>query len=51
MILILINWYDILEKDQDKFECSYCGETLPIPLPLKVSEYLNDISTGKSKVF
>ncbi|CAG8759093.1 8412_t:CDS:2, partial [Racocetra fulgida] len=25
----------------------YCGETLPNPLPLKVSEYLDDIATNK----
>ncbi|PKB98357.1 hypothetical protein RhiirA5_431498 [Rhizophagus irregularis] len=37
----------INENDQDKnIECPYCGETLPNLLPSKVSEYLNDISTG-----
>ncbi|CAG8679532.1 30193_t:CDS:2, partial [Gigaspora margarita] len=37
-----------LEKNQNKdMQCQYCGETLPNPLPLKVSEYLNDIATKK----
>ncbi|CAG8456796.1 5678_t:CDS:2 [Gigaspora rosea] len=32
-------------------QCQYCGETLPNPLPLRVSEYLNDIATKKSQRF
>ncbi|GBC32649.2 hypothetical protein RIR_jg12048.t1 [Rhizophagus irregularis DAOM 181602=DAOM 197198] len=37
----------VRKNDQDKnIECPYCGETLPNLLPSKVSEYLNDISTG-----
>ncbi|PKY63060.1 hypothetical protein RhiirA4_490836 [Rhizophagus irregularis] len=38
----------MVENDQDKnIECPYGGETLPnLLLPSKVSEYLNDISTG-----
>ena len=39
-----------LENYQNKNNCSYCEKTLTNPLPLKVSEYLNDISIGKSKV-
>ncbi|CAG8552913.1 24220_t:CDS:2, partial [Gigaspora margarita] len=37
-----------LKKNQNKdMQCQYCGETLPNPLSLKVSEYLNDIATKK----
>ncbi|CAG8856956.1 19823_t:CDS:2, partial [Gigaspora margarita] len=37
-----------LEKNQNKdTQWQYCGKTLPNPLPLKVSEYLNDIATKK----
>ncbi len=46
----LFNWF-ILEKDQNKYKCSYCNETLSNLLLLKVSEYLNNISIGKSKIF
>ncbi|CAG8691339.1 3909_t:CDS:2, partial [Funneliformis mosseae] len=36
-----------LEIYQNNNNCPYCNETLSNPLPLKVSEYLNNISIGK----